>query len=140
MSTVVTHVGLCVADLERARRFYTEALGFTFASDLKPADEPTGQLLGIETPVGLTAVYLTLGSFTLELLHYDRAGNPDFRPRVMNEPGLTHLSITADDLPAVLERVRRLGGEVIDSSNLGVAVLIRDPDGQIVELLAKRSA
>ena len=140
MSTVVTHVGLCVTDLERARRFYTEALGFTFASDLKPPDDATGKLLGIEPPVGLTAVYLTLGAFTLELLHYDRGGNPDFRPRVMNEPGLTHLSITADDLPGTLERVRARGGEVIESSNLGAAVLVRDPDGQIVELLAKRDA
>ena len=140
MSAVVTHVGLCVEDLERARRFYTEALGFTFASDLKPADDATGKLLGIDPPVGLTAVYLTLGTFTLELLHYDRTGNPDFRPRVMNEPGLTHLSITADDLPGTVERVREHGGEVIESSNLGVAVLVRDPDGQIVELLAKRDA
>ena len=140
MSTVVTHVGLCVEDLERARRFYTEALGFTFASDLKPDDGATGKLLGIDPPVGLTAVYLTLGTFTLELLHYDRPENPGFRSRVMNEPGLTHLSITADDVPATLERVRQLGGEVIESSNLGVAVLIRDPDGQIVELLARRDA
>lgn len=139
MSTVVTHVGLCVQDLERARRFYTEALGFTFTSDLKPPDDATGKLLGIDPPVGLTAVYLTLGNFTLELLHYDRAGNPDIRPRVMNEPGLTHVSITTDDLPGTLERVRELGGEVIESSNLGAAVLVRDPDGQIVELLAKRA-
>ena len=138
MPNVVTHVGLCVTDLERARRFYTEALGFTFDRDLKPDDGPTGMLLGIEQPVGLTAVYLTLGDFTLELLHYDRAGNPSFRARVMNEPGLTHLSITTDDIPGALERVRTLGGEVIESSNLGVAVLVRDPDGQIIELLARR--
>lgn len=139
MPNVVTHVGLCVTDLERARRFYTEALGFAFERDLEPDDDATGKLLGIEAPVGLTAVYLTLGDFTLELLHYDRAGNPGFRARVMNEPGLTHLSITTDDLPGVLERVPRLGGQVVESSNLGVAVLVRDPDGQLVELLARRT-
>ena len=140
MPNVVTHVGLCVTDLERARRFYTEALGFTFERDLKPDDNLTGQLLGIETPVRLTAVYLTLGDFTLELLHYDRPGNPSFRERVMNEPGLTHLSITSDDLPGILERVPGLGGEVIEASNLGMAVMVRDPDGQLVEILARRTA
>ena len=138
MPNVMTHVGLCVTDLERSRRFYTEALGFSFERDLKPDDNATGKLLGIEPPVGLTAVYLTLGNFTLELLHYDRAGNPSFRRRVMNEPGLTHLSITTDDIAGVLDRVPELGGEVIADSNLGVAVMVRDPDGQLVELLARR--
>ena len=135
--TVVNHVGLCVTDLDRARRFYTEALGFTFVRDLQPPDALTGQLLEIDQP-NLTAVYLALGDFTLELLHYDRAGNPAFRARVMNEPGLTHLSLTVDDLPAALDRVRAAGGSVLDPTNVGVAVLVRDPDGQLVELLGSR--
>ena len=137
MSNVINHVGLCVTDLDRAQRFY-EALGFTFDRDLKPNDEATGKLLGIETPVGLTAVYLKLGPFTLELLHFDRAGNPPFRERVMNEPGLTHLSVNVDDVPATLDAVRAAGGQVIESSNLGRAVMVRDPDGQLVELLQAR--
>jgi lactoylglutathione lyase len=137
MANVMNHVGLCVTDLEAAQRFY-EALGFTFDRDLKPADGPTGQLLDIEPPVGLTAVYLKLGDFTLELLHYDRPDNPPFRTRVMNEPGLTHLSLTVADVPAALELVREAGGEVIEASNLGAAVMVRDPDGQLVELLANR--
>ena len=79
-----------------------------------------------------------IGDFTLVLLHYDRPGNPPYRPRVMNEPGLTHLSITVDDLDATLGRVVAAGGEVLQDTNLGVAVLVRDPDGQLVELLANR--
>jgi len=87
----------------------------------------------------LTAVYLTMGSFVFELLHFDRDGNPSGRERVFNEPGLTHLSLTVEDLPATLERVQACGGTVVDSSNVGVAVLVRDPDGQLVELLAART-
>ena len=52
---------------------------------LHPDDAATGRLLQIDKP-NLTAVYLTLGDFTLELLQYDRPGNPPHRPRVMNEP------------------------------------------------------
>ena len=135
MATVANHVGLCVTDLDRSRRFYEEALGFAFQRDLRPPDEATGKLLDVERP-GLTAVYLTMGSFVLELLHFDRPENPPFRPRVFNEPGLTHLSLSVDDIPATLEAVRRCGGSVVESSDLGVAVLVRDPDGQLLELLA----
>ena len=139
MSNVVNHVGLCVTDLERAQRFYTEALGFTFHRDLKPDDEGTSKILSVDMPVNLTAVYLKLGDFTLELLHFDRPGNPPFRERVMNEPGLTHLSITVGDVAAALDRVRAAGGDVIDSANLGAAAMVRDPDGQLIELLANWS-
>lgn len=135
MATVANHVGLCVSDLDRSRRFYEEALGFSFQRDLRPPDDLTGKLLDVPSP-GLTAVYLTMGTFVLELLHFDRPENPPFRQRVFNEPGLTHLSLSVDDIPATLEAVRRCGGSVVESSNLGMAVLVRDPDGQVVELLA----
>lgn len=135
MATVANHVGICVTDLDRSRRFYEEALGFTFQRDLRPPDDLTGKLLDVPSP-GLTAVYLTMGSFVLELLHFDRPQNPPFRPRVFNEPGLTHLSLSVDDIPATLDAVRRCGGSVVESSDLGMAVLVRDPDGQLLELLA----
>ena len=53
----------------------------------------------------------------------------------MNEPGLTHLSLSVDDIDAVCARVAEFGGEVVESSNIGAAVFVRDPDGQLVELL-----
>jgi predicted enzyme related to lactoylglutathione lyase len=43
-----------------------------------------------------------------------------------------------DDVAAVCARVADHGGEVLDDTNLGVAVMIRDPDGQLIELLAAR--
>lgn len=136
-TTVVNHVGLCVTDVERSRRFYEEALGFTFQRDLRPPDSATAPLLQLEEPVGLTAAYLTLGDFTLELLHYERPAGA--RPaRVMDEPGLTHLSFTVDDVPATLAGVRAHGGDVVESSDIGLAVMIRDPDGQLLELLPAR--
>jgi len=132
---VFNHVGVCVTDLERSRRFY-EALGFAFKRELRPPDGISAKLLGLQSPLGLTAVYLTLGTFTLELLHFDAPDTPPATPRVMNEPGLTHLSISAGDLSGTLERVRSLGCEVIDDTDIKVAVMIRDPDGQLIELLA----
>jgi hypothetical protein len=43
--TVFNHVGLCVADRERSRRFYEDLLGFEFWWELEPPDDGTDQLL-----------------------------------------------------------------------------------------------
>ena len=135
---VVNHVGLCVADLGVARRFYEELFGFAFERQLEVPDEPADQLLQIQAPLGLTAVYLKLGGFVLELIEFARPGNPPARTRVMNEPGLTHLSMGAEDVAAVVERVTEYGGSVVEGTNLGAAVFIRDPDGQLIEVLQSR--
>ena len=139
MTDVVNHVGLCVTDLERSRRFYEEVFGFSHRDDLHPDDGPTGRLLGIEPPVGLDAVYLTLGPFVLELLRFDRDGNAPARDRSFTEPGLTHLSFGVDDLAETCRRVRAAGGWVLEDTELGgLAVMVRDPDGQLLELLLRR--
>jgi lactoylglutathione lyase len=136
VSVVFNHVGLCVTDLARSRRFYEELLGFTFERELSPPDEGTDRLLSLEQPVGLTAVYLQLEGFTLELLHFDRPGNPPFRTRVMNEPGLTHISVSVDDVAATVARAPEFGGTVLQDTDLfGMAIMIRDPDGQLIEVL-----
>ena len=136
MASVFNHVGLCVTDVDRSQRFY-EGLGFRLERALRPPDGVTGTLLGVPSP-RLTAIYLTMDGFVLELLHFDRPGNPQARQRVMNEPGLTHLSVTVDDMPSVLKQLPALGGQVVESSNIGAAVMVRDPDGQLVELIPVR--
>jgi len=129
------HIGHCVTDLNRARRFYEEALGFRSLYELPIPDDASSRLLMVERPVACTAAYLRLDGLILELIHFDRPGNPPHAERVMNEPGLTHISVCVDDLPSALERVAELGGQVLDETNLGLAVMVRDPGGQLIELL-----
>ena len=131
-------VGLAVADLERSRAFYEKLLGFAYQRELTPHDGATSTLLRVEPPANLTAVYLTLDGFVLELLHFDRPGNPAARERPMNEPGFTHLSVTVPDISAVTGRIDHYGGSVLEDTHLGIAVFVRDPDGQLIELLDER--
>jgi catechol 2,3-dioxygenase-like lactoylglutathione lyase family enzyme len=134
--SVVNHVGHCVADLAVSRRFYEEALGFVHHRDLRVPDGPASRLLRVPEPVRMTAVYLQRGGFTLELLHFDREGNAPRRERSFTEPGLTHLSFSVDDVDATCRLVTDLGGEVLEDTDLGgQAVMVRDPDGQLLELL-----
>jgi catechol 2,3-dioxygenase-like lactoylglutathione lyase family enzyme len=131
---VVNHVGLCVTDLERSRRFYEAALGFHFWWELEPPDDLAAPLLGLVPPLGLHAVYLTRGPFVLELLAYQAGDHPARRPRPFDEPGLTHLSFAVADLPATLGRVDAHGGQVLEETRTDAVAMVRDPDGQLIEL------
>ncbi|HZP31435.1 MAG TPA: VOC family protein [Acidimicrobiia bacterium] len=134
MSTF-NHVGHCVRDLERARRFYVEALGFEPWFDLEVPDDPSDRLLRLRPPIGTTCAYLRRDGFVLELLYHADLGTAPAHERVMNEPGLTHISLSVDDIAATCARVVELGGEVLADTDIDVAIFVRDPDGQLLELL-----
>src|SRR5258708_12224724 len=70
MASVVNHVGLCVSDAAASRRFYENVFGFTHRSTLKVEDGPAATLLQVSPPVGLTATYLDLTGFVLNLLPF----------------------------------------------------------------------
>lgn len=129
----VNHVGVRVSDLDASQRFYT-ALGFTEKMTMDVPDDPSARLLMVDTPAGLTASYLTAGSFILELIAFDHhaAGANE---RGMTDAGLTHISLGVDDLAAAKQAVVDNGGTVVEDSDVGVAVMVRDPDGQLLELL-----
>ena len=134
---VFNHVGQCVTDLERSRRFYVEVLGFEVWREITVPDEPSDRLLRLKPPIDMTACYLRVDGFVLELLHYGGEGAAPlpYRERVMNEPGLTHVSVSVDDIDETCRLAVAHGGSVLDDTNIDGAVMIRDPEGQLVELL-----
>jgi lactoylglutathione lyase len=135
--TVFNHLGQCVTDLERSKRFYVEVLGFEPWRELTFPDEGCEKLLRLTPPIDMTASYLRRDGLVLELLHYAGSGAAPLpaRQRVMNEPGLTHVSVSVDDIDGTCARVAEYGGEVLEDTNVGAGIFVRDPDGQLVELL-----
>jgi lactoylglutathione lyase len=133
---VFNHVGMCVADTARSRRFYEGLLGFAYWWELEPPDDGTGQLLQLDEPIGLHATYLVRDGLVLELLTYShrvlRAGSG----RVMDQVGLTHLSLSVSDLGEVLAAVESFGGSVVEGTVTDQSAMVRDPDGQLLELLS----
>ena len=86
------HVGHCVTDLERSKRFYCELFGFVLEREISPSDESSAKLLSLTPPLAMTAAYLVRDGLVLELLHYAAPGQTQpFQRRAMNEPGLTHI-------------------------------------------------
>ena len=136
----LTHIGLCVRDLERSLRFYRDLLGFRWEHQLEVGGEPTDTLLRLRG-TDLRAVYLTRDGVRIELLYFASPPTAERPPRVMNEPGLTHLSFRVVDLAATLAALRTAGVAILEDTRLqfpdfgSAACFVRDPDGQLIELV-----
>jgi lactoylglutathione lyase len=132
----VTHVGICVSDLDRARRFYIDALGFAEEQVVDIGEGFDGLL---EVPgASIRAAFVAKDGIRLELLAYAKPaveGSGEVRP--MTRTGFTHLSCVVGDVDAVLARVRKAGGQVLEATRIttmGTMIFCTDPDGTRVEL------
>jgi lactoylglutathione lyase len=129
------HIGLCVNNLELSREFYEIALGFRYWWELSAPDDGSSVLLQLDKPLDLRAVYLLRDGLVLELLNYNPDRVEPGRKRSMAEPGLTHISLTVSDLDAAIGLVEQYGGKALRQTQVGSSMMVRDPDGQLLELL-----
>ncbi|MGH7899591.1 MAG: VOC family protein [Candidatus Binatia bacterium] len=137
----VTHLGVCVSDLERSIGFYRDLLGFQYLSRIHLTGEPSDTLLALEG-VDVHAAYLERDGVRLELLYFaSPVAEPLEPPRRMNHLGLTHLSLRVTELNEVVERLRARDVRVLDRTRIDIpargsaAVMITDPDGLWIELV-----
>ncbi len=136
-----SHLGLCVADLDAAMRFYCEGLGFSAAERFDLDDEMLpglGASLEVAGPVAVASQFIRLGDMAIELLHYTSPTASGTPSTSRGHLGLTHLAFHVDDLEASLARAIEHGGTLLESTrgSLGVElVFLADPDGTRVELM-----
>ncbi len=138
---LLTHLGLCVSDLERSVAFYCDVFGFEEVGRLEPDVEPTSRILEIPD-AKLQAVYLERDGWRIELLGFPEKGTVGGgTPHPLNRLGLTHLSFRVKNLDAFLERVTAAGGDVLRDGRIdirdgaGGAVFVTDPDGLRIEVI-----
>ena len=138
----LTHVGLCVRDIERSVAFYCAAMGFTQVGEMRVDDEATARLLDVDGLV-LELAYLERDGFRLELLGYTRPGTTgDATPRAMNALGFTHLSFRVDDVDALTAAVLSHGGRLLEGRTVvfggaNRGLMLTDPDGNLLELIER---
>ena len=127
----------CASPIPPGRAAFTRACSdSSFGGSLNRPTRSTGQLLQLNRPIGLHATYLIRDGLVLELLAYSQRALHAGRERVMDQIGLTHLSLSVSDLGDVLAMVESFGGSVVDGTVSEQSAMIRDPDGQLLELLA----
>ncbi|MDG2002573.1 MAG: VOC family protein [Novosphingobium sp.] len=129
----LAHIGHAVSDMETSLKFYTELIGFRFDRELNFTNDQIQDLLVLKQPKDMRVIYLLLAGFTLELMEMDPAAVPHAGSRDFTLTGITHFSFVVDDPADIYARVEDFGGT--RWSDIGIANMIRDPDGQLIELL-----
>jgi catechol 2,3-dioxygenase-like lactoylglutathione lyase family enzyme len=141
-SVVLRNVGIAVADLDKATKFYVEAFGFK--ADAKPAKIGAflSGLMEVEN-LDMTIQFLESGGTTrLELLYF---GNPkatgDGNRHPINVRGLSHVQLRVPDVAATMKKIVPAGGKLLENTLLKdkegkiLAVFATDPDGTRIEIV-----
>jgi lactoylglutathione lyase len=140
-----SHLGICVADLDRSTRFYVEVLGFRelFSVDFD------GQLAAtMERDGAFTSRMLARDDVRIELLRWHdgrAAGDGERRP--MDARGVTHLCFRVDEATELLDIARRAGGGAWPGTLTSLdgagedgralrTVYLTDPDGVRIECIS----
>ncbi|MEO6968927.1 MAG: VOC family protein [Rhodanobacteraceae bacterium] len=132
-----------VADLDRARSFYCEALGFSAIGEHADAPPEWTQLPGVcDAPP--RSMRLRLGEQEIELTSFAQSA-PYPLDSSAADLWFQHCAIVVDDMDAAYARLRRHGDftaisrdgpQTLPSSSGGVtAFKFRDPDGHPLELI-----
>ena len=137
----LSHIGICVTNLEASVAFYRDALGFAELSRLEVSGPESDRLLEL-SDVALRAVYLERDGFRIELLHYPQPGHVGAaEARPMNQLGLTHFAIRVGDLDEAIAQVERHGGALLAGTRIrneeygSDLCYVTDPDGVRLELV-----
>jgi lactoylglutathione lyase len=136
-----SHFGLCVRDLARSLRFWSDGLGFAVAERFEIGDE-FGAALEVEGRVDCISQFIRKDALAIELLAYRSPaaiGEPATR---RNQLGLTHISLYVDDVAAAAAHLVACGGKLLPAThaeNDAVDLMfVEDPDGTRVELIRNK--
>jgi catechol 2,3-dioxygenase-like lactoylglutathione lyase family enzyme len=150
MSAVgLDHAGLTVSDLERALRFWRDAIGFEETGRGTVRWPHLDRLTGVaETEIEWVGLSLADGT-QVELQEYHHPRGRPCGPGGEGDPGRGHLGLRVDDLDRVVGRLRDAGAELRSAEPVLLergaysgwrAVYAIDPDGISVELMEPPTA
>jgi len=136
---VVSHIGICTADIQRSERFYREALGFELVASIDNLGTPYDRLLELPGKE-LSVRQLTCGEIKIELIGIDDKevlGSAQRRP--INQRGFTHMTISSTNIDQTLRLINELGGQVHQETRVdtdyGPILFCTDPDGVRIEVM-----
>lgn len=123
MKAHLSHIALLVTNLEKARSFYSDILGF------QEIDRP---------PFLIKGIWYSLGDFELHLMLYEQTAQPQVHP--LNETVQPHfaISITESQMAIILKKLKDHNIPLIaepEQSSAGILqVFFYDFDRNMIEL------
>ena len=142
----ISHIHMCVSDVERSLEFYRDILGLTVKTYDQPMlDRPGAESLGMYSRLRTTR--------SVADIYFDNADTPqpvlvltshpdgvEGGPRKFDEKGITNLAFQVDDIEShaqmLAERGVNVAGDISDFRNAAGqmrTVFVYDPDGNLVQ-------
>lgn len=139
-----SHIGVCVTDLDRSIRFYTQVFGF---AQLYQLDFDNNEVAATMEQEGkFRSAMLIRDDIRIELLQWvdvSMTGSGERKP--MTELGFTHLSFRVEDVDGLTQAILDAGGHFLESTRTvlgdvedptsGRFIYLTDPDGTRIELM-----
>jgi catechol 2,3-dioxygenase-like lactoylglutathione lyase family enzyme len=117
------HISFAVRDLAAARAFYEDLLG------LETIPRPE---------LGIGGVWYRSGDCEVHLIEMPAGAPAGARATGPISPLANHQAFAIEDYEKVREALRARGVEVLETSRGRGQMWIRDPDGNVIELVAPR--
>ena len=141
MITAFNHTSFTVGDMDRAVRFWTEAMGFTAASVSERSGGWQAQVTGVPGAQLLVAHLYGHGHHMEFIQYLGRACEAARQPP--DAPGAAHVCFEVNDIGATADRLIAAGatwqGEIAEVTHGTMrgsyAAYIRDPNGILIELV-----
>jgi catechol 2,3-dioxygenase-like lactoylglutathione lyase family enzyme len=146
-ATCVTHVGVCVRDMEQSLKFYRDALGMKVIgekiTDITEGGTATARLdnyaLERNTRHWVSLSYSDEATPTLTLTSHP-GEVADGQPILLDQVGISHISFGVADVASLADELVTKGYELAgsresftDSNGQIRSIYVRDPDGILVQ-------
>ena len=143
-ASVISHIAICVADLDKSLEFYRDILGMEVLAD-RMQDTTTGGLPHVYKHQRNTRRQVNLaygkGNVKPTLTMTSHPGdNPDGNPIKLDQIGISHISFTVPDVKSLASELISKGVELAgpmdgftNSQGEVSSIFVFDPDGILVQ-------
>ena len=142
-ATCVTHIGICVSDMDRSLAFYRDILGMTVLGDRMTDPTEGGRLHNYlherQARRWVSLAYGDGATPTLTLTSHP-GDNPDGEPIKLDMVGISHISFGVEDVKGLTEELIskgvELAGPIESFTNADGdirSIYVFDPDGILVQ-------
>ena len=143
-ASVISHIAICVADLDKSLEFYRDILGMEVLAD-RMQDTTTGGLPHVYKHQRNTRSQVNLaygkGNVKPTLTMTSHPGdNPDGNPIKLDQIGISHISFTVSDVKSLASELISKGVELAgpmdgftNSQGEVSSIFVFDPDGILVQ-------
>lgn len=146
-SRTTIDVGIVVSDVEKAARFYKNAIGFTEVPGFDVSEE-MGADSGLTDHQAFKVRVLVLGegdsATKIKIMEFPKVSSKKVDHQYIHSSlGFSYLTVFVADTTAAVERVKKAGAALVrEPYQIGggnfYLTLVRDPDGNIVELVGPK--